>query len=224
MALIPSAPGIDAYCIDRWEASLVEIVDGAERPFPYYALPKGKRVRAVSQAGVVPQGYISFVDAGSACAEAGKRLCKESEWVRACRGPSGTTFPYGPDRRAGACNDAGTNAMLRMPPGQRDMNMTNMNHPALLKLPNTVARTGLFSECTNGFGVFDMVGNLHEWIADGAPPKTEWNPNTPAAFCGGFFLDTSINGDGCGYKTDAHADWYHDYSTGFRCCGRVSRT
>ena len=119
MALIPGAPGIDAYCIDRWEASLVEIGDGVERPFPYYAVPKGKRVRAVSRAGVVPQGYISFLDAGSACAEAGKRLCKETEWVRACRGPSGTTFPYGPDRRAGACNDAGTNAMLRMPPGQR---------------------------------------------------------------------------------------------------------
>jgi hypothetical protein len=218
MALIPAAAQVDAFCIDRWEASLVEITDGGQRSFPYYALPKGKRVRAVSRRDVVPQGYISFLDAGVACAEAGKRLCKEVEWVRACKGPAATTFPYGAERRAGACNDAGTNAMLRMPAGQRDMNMTNMNPPMLLQLPNTVAHTGAFADCTNAYGVFDMVGNLHEWIADGAPPKSEWNPNTPAAFCGGFFLDTAINGDGCNYKTDAHADWYHDYSTGFRCC------
>ena len=210
---------IDAFCIDRWEASLVEIGDAGERPFPFYLTPKGKRVRAVSRAGVVPQGYISFLEAGAACAEARKRLCKEAEWVRACKGPGKTTFPYGDARRPGACNDAGTNAMLRMPPGARDLNVANMNNPQLLQLPQTVAPSGSFAECTNAFGVFDMVGNLHEWIADGAPPKSEYNPNTPAAFVGGFFLDTTINGDGCNYKTDAHADWYHDYSTGFRCCG-----
>jgi hypothetical protein len=37
-------------------------------------------------------------------------------------------------------------------------------------------------------------------------------------FCGGYYLDTSINGDGCKYRTRAHAHDYHDYSTGFRCC------
>ena len=56
-------------------------------------------------------------------------------------------------------------------------------------------------------GVFDLHGNLHEWIAD--PEGT---------FKGGFYADGKINGLGCGYTTTAHDTAYHDYSTGFRCC------
>jgi len=33
-----------------------------------------------------------------------------------------------------------------------------------------------------------------------------------------YYLDTTLNGDGCNYRTVAHAHDYHDYSTGFRCC------
>ena len=58
-----------------------------------------------------------------------------------------------------------------------------------------------------GYGVYDMVGNLHEWTND--PEGT---------FLGGYYLDIHQNGDGCDYRTGAHAVWYHDYSTGFRCC------
>ena len=52
-----------------------------------------------------------------------------------------------------------------------------------------------------------MVGNLHEWTAAAHP-----------TFRGGYYLDTHINGDGCDYRTMAHAAKYRDYSTGFRCC------
>ena len=64
----------------------------------------------------------------------------------------------------------------------------------------------------NAYGVFDMVGNLHEWIDD--PEGT---------FRGGFYMDTSRNGDGCSYETTAHNVQYHDYSTGFRCCMEPER-
>jgi formylglycine-generating enzyme required for sulfatase activity len=72
-----------------------------------------------------------------------------------------------------------------------------------------VAHTGKIARCTNEYGVFDMVGNVHEWVAPGP---------SGAQFCGGYYRDTAINGEGCDYKTTAHPDWYHDYSTGFRCC------
>jgi len=58
--------------------------------------------------------------------------------------------------------------------------------------------------------VFDMVGNLHEWVASQRP-----------TFRGGYYLDTHWNGDGCAYRTTAHASEYHDFSTGFRCCANA---
>jgi len=87
-----------------------------------------------------------------------------------------------------------------------------MNRPVLNSLPGTVAKTGAFEKCTNDFGVYDMVGNLHEWTAD-----------TNGVFRGGYYRDTHDNGDGCGYATSAHHPGYHDYSTGFRCCADVTK-
>ena len=82
----------------------------------------------------------------------------------------------------------------------------------LNQLDGTVAKAGAFAGCVSDLGVFDMVGNLHEWTAD---------PN--GTFQGGYYQDTHENGDGCTYKTMAHAAWYHDYSTGFRCCADVDQ-
>jgi hypothetical protein len=86
-----------------------------------------------------------------------------------------------------------------------------LNDPGLGQVDGALAKTGEHAECVNGFGVFDMVGNLHEWVAT--------DPNAVhGTFAGGYYLDTTINGDGCNYRTVAHAHDYHDYSTGFRCC------
>ncbi len=87
-----------------------------------------------------------------------------------------------------------------------------MNDPRLHELSQTVERTGTRSGCVTESGVFDLVGNLHEWVADPA-----------GTFVGGFFMDTFQNGEGCGYRTTAHRRNYHDYSTGFRCCADVQR-
>ena len=40
-----------------------------------------------------PSGYVSGELAKEACANAEKRLCKEDEWVTACRGQAQTPFP-----------------------------------------------------------------------------------------------------------------------------------
>ncbi|MFO0678384.1 MAG: hypothetical protein U0169_17740, partial [Polyangiaceae bacterium] len=90
---------------------------------------------------------------------------------------------------------------------KRGWGLTEMNDPRLNRLDDTVAKTGTHPECVTNEGVFDMVGNLHEWTAD-----------TNGTFQGGFWLDTTQHGDGCAYRTIAHPFAYHDYSTGFRCC------
>jgi hypothetical protein len=207
----------DRYCIDRYEAALLEITpDGAERPWPYYEavdkLPQGSHVRAISEKGVFPQGYISGKQAAAACKASGKRLCKPAEWKNACKGPEQQQYGYGSKRSPGTCNDNG-----RAPIGALHFSAIQngtayskpsiMNDPQLNQLAGTLAETGSHESCTNGYGVYDMVGNIHEWVDD---------PH--GAFQGGYYLDVEQNGEGCGYKTDAHSTWYHDYSTGFRCC------
>jgi formylglycine-generating enzyme required for sulfatase activity len=210
------------YCIDRWEASIAMLErDGTRKPWPPNRTVDGleDRIVAESAPGSKPQGYISGVQAARACEHAHKRLCEIDEWVRACRGPKLTLYPYGNQRQPKTCNDRyktiDRHPVVRLfkqyaPPGSNPDEMWNpkwMNDPRLFEFDHTVAPSGAFAGCTNEHGVYDMVGNLHEWVAD--PDGT---------FFGGFFLDTYQNGEGCEYRTIFHPFDYHDYSTGFRCC------
>jgi len=198
-------------CVDRYEASLVEVkASGEEAPWSAYVSPPSSRTfKAVSQPGVVPQGYISRNQAEAACFAAGKRLCTSSEWRVACEGPERTTWTYGEKEDPDACNTHGVNPLSRLfgGPSKIMWKRMEMNNPALNKMPGTVAATGTFAKCTNDFGVYDMVGNLHEWTSE-----------QKGVFRGGYYRDTHENGQGCKYATKAHASSYHDYSTGFRCC------
>ncbi|MFO0614336.1 MAG: SUMF1/EgtB/PvdO family nonheme iron enzyme [Polyangiaceae bacterium] len=196
-------------CIDPFEAYLEELdasgtVTGVH---PANELVGKKRVRAANRRGATPQAYISQAEAGAACAEAGKRLCTDNEWLAACQGTPKTRYPYGTRRRAGYCNDAGTEALPAVFPGRMNDWNRLMNDPRLDKVPGTVAPSGSFTRCRGELEVFDMVGNVHEWTADPA-----------GTMRGGFFLDTTKLGEGCEYDANGHDTAYHDYSTGFRCC------
>ena len=196
---------VGSSCVDMYEGSLVEIhEDGTETPFSAHEAPNGHRVRAVSRPNVTPQAHISMVEAKRACAASGKRLCHANEWKAACKGPEQTRYPYGNQRVANACVDTNrTSPMIVLYSGERSGR--TLNDPRANQMENTVEPTGAASECTNGYGVHDMVGNVHEWTDDGS-------------FRGGYYLDTKLNGEGCDYRTTAHAPAYYDYSTGFRCC------
>ena len=208
------APIEGRFCIDRYEAALVDVLaNGDEQAHsPFTPLLAQQRVRAVSAPHVYPQGYISAVEAQRACNGSGKRLCKVAEWSTACRGPEARAWGYGAHREPGRCNDQGKNPVLTLY-GRGHWNWATMNQPDLNQLPSTLAKTGDHDGCTNGYGVYDMVGNLHEWVAD--PSGT---------FYGGYYQDVASvgHGEGCGYQTTAHEARYHDYSTGFRCCADLA--
>ena len=83
--------------------------------------------------------------------------------------------------------------------------------------------------------MFDMLGNLHEWVSDGVddslPNKVQLQEDIlkkvplrhgNALFMGGFFSTTHEHGPGCRFTTIGHEAKYHDYSTGFRCCKDAS--
>ncbi len=193
-----------SFCIDRFEASLERVHDdGSTSSWSPYFTPGTTRVIARSLRGAVPQGYITGTQASAACAEAGKRLCSDTEWLRACRGPSNLTFPYGPTRQPGVCNDA----RHQHPAVELFGSVTNLTSPCINQLQPGLERTAARTGCVTAEGAMDMMGNLHEWTADPA-----------GTFRGGFYVDTTINMEGCLYRTTAHNTAYQDYSTGFRCC------
>ena len=210
MAPIPTETG--GFCIDRYEAGVVEVSSsGKLKSHSPFTPVTGMKVKAIVKKGITPQGYISMVEAEDACEAAGKRLCSNDEWLRACQGKHPTKYPYGDDEIPDRCNARDTtraHPVIELFGGPDAFyDSSKMNDPRINQLPDTLTKTGEKKKCTNTYGVFDMVGNLHEWTSDPA-----------GSFKGGYYMDTHKNGDGCFYTTTAHGPSYHDYSTGFRCC------
>jgi formylglycine-generating enzyme required for sulfatase activity len=225
---------VGEVCIDRYEARLLRKKDdGSLAPHPPYQRPLTGTFVASSEPGVRPQAYISRIEAESACTNAGKRLCSVTEWYRACRGPSDTTYPYGSKFVVGHCN-VGKPHLLSIVHGKNPRTWLydeHFNDPELDQRPGFLAPTGEYSECVSTYGAYDLVGNLHEWVSDRVDasilaklPLTEGlarrlkTNSGKGIFMGGFFSTTNQHGRGCEFVTMAHEPAYHDYSTGFRCC------
>jgi formylglycine-generating enzyme required for sulfatase activity len=167
------------------------------------------RPLAQSRAGVTPNGYLRGTMARAACEAAGKRLCSGAEWELACRGEQERPYPYGPSYEQGRCNvfrEAHPSAALHGDASRHHqdprLNLVQGSGGPLLR------RTGATPECRSQWGtdaVYDMVGNLDEWIDD--PGGT---------FMGGFFSRGTR--EGCASRVGAHPVEYFDYSLGVRCC------
>ncbi len=230
----PEMAQIGASCVDRFEAHLVVVgPDGEERVHPHFERPSpAARYEARSSAGVFPQAYVSRNEAEQACRSAGKRLCTHREWRRACQGESTRRFPYGEDERAGACNN-GKEHLFGKVFGNNPSHwrLAEFNSPSLNQEPGFLEKTGERAACRTEEGVFDLVGNVHEWVADTVTTafveevfgdghyrrKQPWKPGN-AVFAGGFYATRAEHGPGCHFVTVAHDRRYHDYTTGFRCC------
>ena len=201
------------FCVDGYEAFLAEVTGVGLVPWSPYFNPGERTMIALSAPGAVPQGYIDRHQAQAACEEAGKRLCTRDEWLRACEGgPPGAAFPYGDEREWGRCNDhRSQHPAVEYFGTTAEWIYSRIDHSCLNQLPDSLHLTGENTGCVNAEGVFDLVGNLHEWTS-------EERPDGHGVFRGGFYVDTVVNGVGCAYRTVAHWPTHWDYSTGFRCC------
>ncbi len=226
---------VGRFCIDRYEAHLVAVSeDGRETPHPYFLRPpEGLQVQARAAPNVFPQAYISRVEAQAACQAAGKRLCRWLEWRRACQGRRWLRYPYSNAARRGVCNvgkDHLLPALFGHDAGAWKYD-DHFNSPRLSQEPGFLAKTGAHGDCVSPDGVYDMVGNLHEWVSnmvtESFVERIEKEPvhrnDQPwqvgnGMFLGGFYSTTNEHGPGCHFTTMAHEPSYHDYSTGFRCC------
>jgi len=208
----PPNPKLLASVRDTWLCERESFGTHAAQAMPLPELSSLQREqpfepRAVSRPGVVPQGYLSYFVAKKACENAHKRLCSKEEWVTACRGQRGTQFPYGDSYQNARCNvhrnlhpayvlHAASSIGLLDP----RLNLVEEGNDPLLHL------TGATPSCAStwhGQEIFDMVGNLDEWVED-------------AMFLGGFYARSTTKG--CDAQVSSHAQTYFDYSTGTRCC------
>jgi hypothetical protein len=218
------------YCIDKFEAHLVR-ADAPDVVLPHFERPKrSMKVMARSRAGVVPQAYVNRTEAARACKAASKRLCSAREWYGACVGSRQTSYPYGDAEIAGVCNTGKTHLMQRLfGANVKYTYSAHYNSPRLHQEPGFLAKSGEHPGCVSDYGVYDMVGNLHEWVADDVSRKLlkeipiEYGPELlgakgSGAFIGGYFSSQGEHGRGCAYVTATHSPDYHDYSIGFRCC------
>jgi formylglycine-generating enzyme required for sulfatase activity len=137
-------------------------------------------------------------------------LCTLDEFVTACRGEDDLAFPYGDTYADGVCNvwrEEHPAAVLHgnASVGHLDprLNRVTAKGRPLLRA------TGATLACRSTWGgdaVYDLVGNLDEWVDDSGS----------AAFAGGFYARSTRAG--CDAVITAHPKHYADYSTGVRCC------
>jgi formylglycine-generating enzyme len=220
---------VDAFCIDRYEAHLVE-ARAPERVLRPFDRP-GPSIRAMarSRAGVVPQAYLDRHQAADACRAAGKRLCRAREWYRACAGARAARYPYGDAESPGRCNTGKGHVMQKVFGTVRFTFADHYNNPRLNQEPGFLATAGAYAACVSEDGVHDMVGNLHEWVEDSVSPELRrqvpletsahlLGPVGNGVFMGGYYSSRGEHGAGCAYATTNHRPEYHDYSIGFRCC------
>ena len=229
----------DAGVVDRFQAaktdggsdSSVPLVSGPDAPWGWVLLGDAKApqrarpvvqvptlptwqsgafsAKAMAMKDVIPQGYTPGFIAKRACRAAGKRLCREGEWVTACKGERGTKFPYGPSYRRGRCNVFQPAHPAQILHGSFSIGLSDPRLN-LVKYRGQVMlhRTGQTRTCASKWGddaVYDMVGNVDEWVDDPG-----------GLFVGGFYARNTRNG--CEARVHNHPLVYFDYSLGFRCC------
>jgi predicted Ser/Thr protein kinase len=115
-------------------AGTVEIPGTGRSDVPAFAID---RYESGADLGEVPGSGMSWVEAAARCRDAGKRLCRPREWKRACSGDSGVAYPYGQTFDPSRC---WTGALTSGGPAG--------------------GRPG----CVSPFGVYDMSGNVGEWV------------------------------------------------------------
>lgn len=209
-------PGMDlvaSFCMDRYEASLAVLPDtlegGGLAPWSSYLKPSvGLQVRALSVRTATPQGYIDQQTAAAACQNSAKRLCTDAEWLRACRGPSSWSYPWGNSAEPGRCNTArAMHPLVEYYGTSEPWIWEHLDQPCLNQLPGGLERAGNRPACASAEGPFDLYGNLLEWTDDPAGTAR-----------GGDYVDASINGPGCLNAVTAHDTNHFAFNLGFRCC------
>lgn len=146
-----------------------------------------------SQPGVLPAVMLDFRAAEEACKAERKRLCTESEWAFACLST----------REVSACNSGRLELRIRT------QELAKPERVSAEIAANEGRRPNAENACVNAFGVFDLLGNVQEWVS------SEHRAPHVGALKGGRYNQGSI---GCSRSIYVSDPWTRYPHTGLRCC------
>jgi len=139
-----------AYFIDKYEVTNLQykqFIDATQRRSPRHfrnrTYPDGKADHPVTQ--------VSWFDAEAYCHWAGKRLPSEIEWEKAARGDDGRVYPWGNEFKLQAANTP--------------VRWVELQKSGLAAEGDTTP-VGAFASGRSPYGLYDMSGNVWEWVAD----------------------------------------------------------
>ncbi len=133
---------LDAYYIDKFEVSNKQYGDFMKATgHPAPAYWDDQRLNKPTQ----PVVGVNWFDAKAFCEWQGKRLPTEAEWEKAARGPEGFRYPWG-----------------------NEMNPARANYN---RKASATAPVNAYPEGASPYVVYNMSGNVFEWVADWYDPK-----------------------------------------------------
>lgn len=207
---------LNAYYIDKYEVMnehYSEFAEATGRKKPFHWIG-GKPSETEMK---LPVTNVDYDDAQSYCAWAGKRLPTEAEWERAARGDlERAMYSWGND--LGSAKPANGSGSTKPEDGK----VTKKAHYGS---PNGPAPVGSYPP--NGFGLYDMTGNVWEWVSDwyereyySVSPRE--NPKGPEigtyrVVRGGGWSDQDLHRQLAVYYRNYTDDFVKTSTIGFRC-------
>jgi len=158
---------VGPFLMDRFPVTnreyLLFVKDRGQRP-PFHW--NGSSFSSVDDSGLKPVTYVSWEDANSYCQWKGMSLPTNSQWEWAAGGGSSSRYPWG--------NEYSSNFANTRESGQG------------------IVPIGTYPKNVSSFGVYDMVGNIREWVLDAPEPRKEAIPGLGKnlrLMKGGSYLD-----------------------------------
>jgi formylglycine-generating enzyme required for sulfatase activity len=138
---------LDAFYIDKYEVTnqlyKACVDDGSCEPprQTYFFVESPNRIYYGNpQYDNYPVIYVDWNMAKAYCEWRDARLLTEAEWEKAARGTEGNTYPWG-----------------------RDLDCQKANYQNCV---NRTSEVGIYEDGKSPYGVYDMTGNVWEWVAD----------------------------------------------------------